>query len=94
MPGWGNLLHYFVALCGVRAWRGDNAAAWLLEVCLALALFTVTSLLPLCDWYPSGYCPGAESQIQINGLEQKEKISIQLEQREETGIQKNKDSLR
>ena len=35
-----------------------------------------------------------ESQIQINGLEQKEKISIQLEQREETGIQKNKDSLR
>ena len=35
-----------------------------------------------------------ESQIQINGLEQKEKISIQLEQREETGIQKNEERLR
>ena len=24
MPGWANLLHHFVALCGEKAWRGVN----------------------------------------------------------------------
>ena len=33
----------FAALCGGRDWRGDSAAAWLLEVFLAVTLFPVTS---------------------------------------------------
>ena len=37
---------------------------------------------------------GEEARIQINDLEHKEKISIQLEQQEETRTQKNKDSIR
>ena len=37
---------------------------------------------------------GKETRIQINNLEQKEEISIQLEQNEETRIQKNKKSIR
>ena len=32
---------------------------------------------------------GKETRTQINGLKQKEKINIQPEQNEETGIQKN-----
>ena len=35
-----------------------------------------------------------ETGTQINGLEQKEEINIQLEQNEETGIQKNEERLR
>ena len=61
-PGWGNLLHRLVALGGWRAQRGDCAAAWLLEVCPALASFPVTSPTPHIDPRPSGYCPGVESQ--------------------------------
>ena len=37
---------------------------------------------------------GKETGIQINGLEQKEEINIQLEQNEETRIQKNEERLR
>ena len=37
---------------------------------------------------------GKETRTQINGLEQKEEIKIQLEQNEETRIQKNKERLR
>ena len=36
---------------------------------------------------------GKETRIQINNLEQKEEISIQLEQNEETRIQKNEERL-
>ena len=35
-----------------------------------------------------------ETRTQINDLEQKEKINIQLEQNEETRIQKNEERLR
>ena len=35
-----------------------------------------------------------ETRTQINSLEQKEEINIQPEQQEETGIQKNEDSIR
>ena len=35
-----------------------------------------------------------ETGIQINGLEQKEEINIQLEQNEETRLQKNEERLR
>ena len=37
---------------------------------------------------------GKETGIQINGLEQKEEINIQVEQNEETRIQKNEERLR
>ena len=37
---------------------------------------------------------GKETGTQINGLEQKEEINIQLEQNEETRIQKNEERLR
>ena len=37
---------------------------------------------------------GKETWTQINNLEQKEEISIQLKQSEETRIQKNEDRLR
>ena len=37
---------------------------------------------------------GKETRTQINDLEQKEEINIQLEQNEETRIQKNEDRLR
>ena len=37
---------------------------------------------------------GKETETQINDLEQKEEINIQLEQNEETRIQKNAESLR
>ena len=37
---------------------------------------------------------GREAGIQINDLERKEEINIQPEQKEETRIQKNKESLR
>ena len=37
---------------------------------------------------------GKETRTQINDLEQKEKINIQLEQNEETRIQKNEERLR
>ena len=37
---------------------------------------------------------GKEAEIQINDLEQKEERSIQTEQTEETGIQKNEERLR
>ena len=39
-------------------------------------------------------CAGKETKTQINDLEQKEEITIQLEQNEETGIQKNEERLR
>ena len=42
----GNSLHCFVVLCGERVQKGDNATAWLLEICLTFALFPVTSLTP------------------------------------------------
>ena len=37
---------------------------------------------------------GKETRTQINNLEQKDKINIQLEQNEETRIQKNEERLR
>ena len=37
---------------------------------------------------------GKETETQINGLEQKEEISIQLEQNEETRFQQNEERLR
>ena len=37
---------------------------------------------------------GKETGIQINGLEQKEEINIQVEQNEETRIKKNEERLR
>ena len=37
---------------------------------------------------------GKETGTKINGLEQKEEINIQLEQNEETRIQKNEERLR
>ena len=37
---------------------------------------------------------GQETRTQINNLEQKEEIHIQLEQNEETRIQKNEERLR
>ena len=37
---------------------------------------------------------GKETRIQINNLEQKEEMNIQLEQNEETRIQKNEEKLR
>ena len=37
---------------------------------------------------------GKEARIQINDLEHKEEINIQPEQKEETRIQKNKESIR
>ena len=37
---------------------------------------------------------GKETRTQINSLEQKEEINIQLEQNEETRIQKNEERLR
>ena len=37
---------------------------------------------------------GKETGTQINGLDQKEEINIQLEQNEETSIQKNEERLR
>ena len=37
---------------------------------------------------------GKETRAQINDLEQKEEINMQLEQNEETRIQKNKERLR
>ena len=37
---------------------------------------------------------GKEARTQINGLEQKEERNIQLEQNEETRIQKNEERLR
>ena len=37
---------------------------------------------------------GKEAGIQINDLEHKEEINIQTEQKEQTRIQKNKDSIR
>ena len=37
---------------------------------------------------------GKEARTQINCLEQKEEINIQLEQNEETKIQKNEERLR
>ena len=37
---------------------------------------------------------GKETRTQINDLEQKEEINIQLEQNEETGIQKHEERLR
>ena len=37
---------------------------------------------------------GEEPRIQINDLEQKEEISIQSKQQEETRFQKNEDSIR
>ena len=37
---------------------------------------------------------GEEAGIQINDLEHKEEINMQLEQNEETRIQKNKESLK
>ena len=37
---------------------------------------------------------GKESQTQINGLDEKEKINTQPEQNEETRIQKNEERLR
>ena len=37
---------------------------------------------------------GKETRIQINNWEQKEELSIQLEQNEETRIQKNEERLR
>ena len=36
---------------------------------------------------------GKETGAQINGVDQKEEINIQLEQNEETRIQKNEESL-
>ena len=36
---------------------------------------------------------GKEARIQINDLEHKEEINIQPEQKEETRIQKNEDSI-
>ena len=37
---------------------------------------------------------GKETRTQINGLEQKEEVTIQPEQNEETRIQKNEERLR
>ena len=37
---------------------------------------------------------GKEARIQINSLEHMEEISIQLEENEDTGIPKNKESIR
>ena len=39
-------------------------------------------------------CEGKETGTQINGLEQKEEINIQLEQNEEKRIPKNEERLR
>ena len=62
-PGWGSLLHCFVALCGGRAQRGDSATLWLLEVCPALTPhFQSLHPLPANDWCPSSCLSGVESQ--------------------------------
>ena len=61
-------VHHFMTLCGGRAPAGDSTTAWPLEICLGgscllvLTLLPVTSLSPLCHWYPSSCCSGAESQ--------------------------------
>ena len=56
-PGWTIPIHRFVALCGGWAWRGDCATAWLLEVCLELDLFPVTSLTPCMQLAPFQLLP-------------------------------------